>query len=68
MYTYCVSNRVKTATGYRLPGEPGEVILHLSEEERAMLKELKSDDLKDLRVDVSPHAKYGAPWVPGNSR
>lgn len=35
---------------WRKPGNPGEVVSSLSEEQRETLKELKSDDFADLHV------------------
>lgn len=38
-------------------GKPGEFIARLPEEQRHLLRELKSDDMKQLRSDTVP------PWV-----
>ena len=45
--------KVMLFSRYRVPGKPGEVIEHLSEEYREKLKELKSDSISKIMAELS---------------
>lgn len=50
-YNMVLPNRVRPSERHKLHGVPGEWISTLSEEEREILKDLKSDDIKDDRLE-----------------